>query len=128
MHETLMTPTGSTQPPHLPQHSPLPYLFGGLAALLGLIAISILRLICSYRKLSNWRRREWQNGGGDQDLEAEEGGRGYNTAQNAVEEMIPVIMAGELKPTYLATPMSYPFGGESSRGFSCGDKSRKLEE
>ncbi|TXG49574.1 hypothetical protein EZV62_025449 [Acer yangbiense] len=123
-NKTPMMPTGSTQPPH----SPLPYLFGGLAALLGLIAISILLLVCSYRKHSNWRWREWRNGGGDQDLEAEEGGRGDNTAQHTVEEMIPVIMAGELKPTYLATPMSYPFGGESSKSFSCGDKSQKLEE
>ncbi|KAK3232380.1 hypothetical protein Dsin_004261 [Dipteronia sinensis] len=119
-----MTPSGSTHPPH----SPLPYLFVGLSALLGLIAISILLLVCSYRKLFNLQRREWQNGGVDQDLEAEEGGRGDNTAQNAVEEMIPVIMAGELKPTYLATPMSYSFGGESSKSFSCGDKSQKLEE
>ncbi|KAK4835481.1 hypothetical protein QYF36_012279 [Acer negundo] len=124
-NETPMTPSGSTQPPH----SPLPYLFGGLAAVLGLIAISILLLVCSYRKHSNWGRREWRSGRGDQDLEAEESGRGDNTAQHTVEEMIPVIMAGELKPTCLATPMSYnPFGGASSKSFSCGDKCQKLEE
>ena len=127
-NETPMTPSGSTQPPHTPQHSPLPYLIVGLAALLGLTAISILLFVCSYWKLSNWQRREWRNGEGDQDLEAEEGGRGDNMTQHAVEEMIPVIMAGELKPTYLATPMSYPFGGDSSKSFSCGDKSQTSEE
>nr|DAD43128.1 TPA_asm: hypothetical protein HUJ06_001358 [Nelumbo nucifera] len=37
---------------HSPWHSPVPYLFGGLAAMLGLIAFALLILACSYWKLS----------------------------------------------------------------------------
>ncbi|KAF5787554.1 putative protein glutamine dumper [Helianthus annuus] len=33
-------------------HSPVPYLFGGLALILGLIAFALLILACSYWKLS----------------------------------------------------------------------------
>ncbi|TXG49584.1 hypothetical protein EZV62_025459 [Acer yangbiense] len=89
-----------------PQNNPVPYLFGGLAALLGLIAISLLLLVCSYWKI-NWLGGGEQNGGEDRDLEA--GGEGDDTtAQSAVgAEMIPVIMAGAFEPTYLATPMSF---------------------
>ncbi|KAL6567841.1 hypothetical protein OROGR_001509 [Orobanche gracilis] len=36
-------------------HSPVPYLFGGLAAMLGLIAFALLILACSYWKLSGAR-------------------------------------------------------------------------
>ncbi|EAZ21955.1 hypothetical protein OsJ_05607 [Oryza sativa Japonica Group] len=35
-----------------PWQSPVPYLFGGLAAMLGLIALSLLALACSYWKLA----------------------------------------------------------------------------
>ena len=35
-----------------PWHSPVPYLFGSLAAMLGLIAFALLILGCSYWKLS----------------------------------------------------------------------------
>ncbi|EMS55522.1 hypothetical protein TRIUR3_12089 [Triticum urartu] len=38
--------------PHSPWQSPVPYLFGGLAAMLGLIALALLILACSYWKLS----------------------------------------------------------------------------
>ncbi|RLN04365.1 protein GLUTAMINE DUMPER 3-like [Panicum miliaceum] len=37
---------------HSAWHSPVPYLFGGLAAMLGLIAFALLILACSYWKLS----------------------------------------------------------------------------
>ncbi|KAL4197360.1 hypothetical protein AMTRI_Chr04g187940 [Amborella trichopoda] len=44
------TTTASTV--HSPWHSPVPYLFGGLAAMLGLIAFALLILACSFWKLS----------------------------------------------------------------------------
>ncbi|KAG0468619.1 hypothetical protein HPP92_017947 [Vanilla planifolia] len=50
-------------------HSPVPYLFGGLAAMLGLIAFALLILACSYWKLSGFLE-----GGGDGAPAA--GGRG----------------------------------------------------
>ncbi|KAK0572638.1 hypothetical protein LWI29_034627 [Acer saccharum] len=131
-HVRPMTPTGSTQPLHSPWHSPVPYLFGGLAAMLGLIAFALLILACSYWKLSGYLDGG-ENGGGDRDLEAGEGGKGDDTAQNKLsqvfEEKILVIMAGELKPTYLATPMSSrssSFGDETNKSCSCGDKNQKL--
>ncbi|XP_057799189.1 protein GLUTAMINE DUMPER 5-like [Salvia miltiorrhiza] len=87
-----------------PWHSPVPYLFGGLAAMLGLIAFALLILACSYWKLSNGEE------GRDGDVEggAAEKGEG-GSAEKALpvfEEKFLVIMAGEVKPTYLATPIS----------------------
>ncbi|KAH6783631.1 glutamine dumper 3 [Perilla frutescens var. hirtella] len=87
-----------------PWHSPVPYLFGGLAAMLGLIAFALLILACSYWKLSAGEE------GREGDVEsgaAEKGDSG--SAEKALpvfEEKFLVIMAGEVKPTFLATPMS----------------------
>ncbi|CAI9782975.1 unnamed protein product [Fraxinus pennsylvanica] len=99
-----------------PWHSPVPYLFGGLAAMLGLIAFALLILACSYWKFSS-------NGGdGERDLEAGEGNgsEGSEAAivkpPPALEKKYLVIMAGQEKPTFLATPMS-------SRASSFGSKS-----
>ncbi|KAF9614988.1 hypothetical protein IFM89_021542 [Coptis chinensis] len=90
--------------PHSPWHSPVPYLFGGLAAMLGLIAFALLILACSYWKLSgNFDSEENQ-----EDLENgdEKSGDDVMKAPPVFEEKIVVIMAGDVKPTYLATPMS----------------------
>ncbi|PPS09329.1 hypothetical protein GOBAR_AA11312 [Gossypium barbadense] len=46
-----MSPPAMGQP-RSPWHSPVPYLFGGLAAMLGLIAFALLILACSYWRLS----------------------------------------------------------------------------
>uniref|UniRef100_M8BL98 Protein GLUTAMINE DUMPER 3 n=1 Tax=Aegilops tauschii TaxID=37682 RepID=M8BL98_AEGTA len=43
-----------TAAPHSTWQSPVPYLFGGLAAMLGLIALALLILACSYWKLSGY--------------------------------------------------------------------------
>lgn len=108
-------PAEQQQQQHSPWHSPVPYLFGGLAAMLGLIAFALLILACSYWKLTGYLD------GGDgsnrePDLEAGDGkGDGAEKRPAPVfEEKILVIMAGEMKPTYLATPMS-------SRSSSFGD-------
>ncbi|KAL7112024.1 hypothetical protein ACP275_05G126800 [Erythranthe tilingii] len=87
-----------------PWHSPVPYLFGGLAAMLGLIAFALLILACSYWKLSG----QVNGGEADDDLEEGAAGKGENSsdakATAAFEEKFLVIMAGDVKPTFLATP------------------------
>ncbi|CAA2991282.1 GLUTAMINE DUMPER 2-like [Olea europaea subsp. europaea] len=99
-----------------PWHSPVPYLFGGLAAMLGLIAFALLVLACSYWKFSS------HGGDGERDLEAGEGNGSEGSEAATVkpppvlEEKYLVIMAGQEKPTFLATPMS-------SRASSFGSKS-----
>uniref|UniRef100_A0A7N0TY83 Uncharacterized protein n=1 Tax=Kalanchoe fedtschenkoi TaxID=63787 RepID=A0A7N0TY83_KALFE len=101
---TLHSPSPSSQqPPRSPWHSPVPYLFGGLAAMLGLIAFALLILACSYWKLSGYL--EGENGGGE-----DQGGNNeveivkVENDNRIFEEKFLVIMAGEVKPTHLATP------------------------
>ncbi|KAJ1380792.1 protein GLUTAMINE DUMPER 5-like [Sesbania bispinosa] len=64
--------------------SPVPYLFGGLAVMLALIAVALIILACSYRN--------------------EE--KPTKTVEMTVdsEPKIVVIMAGDTNPTYLAKP------------------------
>ncbi|KAI3468391.1 hypothetical protein Pfo_025054 [Paulownia fortunei] len=96
------SPPATTQ--RSPWHSPVPYLFGGLAAMLGLIAFALLILACSYWKLSpgeDSSERDVEGGA------AEKGESSSHTrALPVFEEKFLVIMAGEVKPTFLATPMS----------------------
>nr|AFK34821.1 unknown [Lotus japonicus] len=100
MHER--APTSSQIPPHSPWHSPVPYLFGGLAAMLGLIAFALLILACSYWKLSGYLENSNES---ERDLEAGEGKSDQDQKpQKPYEEKILVIMAGQEKPTFLATP------------------------
>ena len=86
-------------------HSPVPYLFGGLAAMLGLIAFALLILACSYWKLSGQLLNE-ENA--ERDLESVAGEKQGDSANKdsvkVYEEKILVIMAGDDKPTFLATP------------------------
>ncbi|XP_062164058.1 protein GLUTAMINE DUMPER 5 [Alnus glutinosa] len=104
-----------------PWHSPVPYLFGGLAAMLGLIAFALLILACSYWRLAGqFEEREGGDRSDERDLEsgAGEGKEGENSEGKVVkvyEEKILVIMAGDVKPTFLATPVfakaAASFGG-----------------
>ncbi|XP_042495497.1 protein GLUTAMINE DUMPER 3 [Macadamia integrifolia] len=101
---------------HSPWHSPVPYLFGGLAAMLGLIAFALLILACSYWKLSGYL----ENGdSAERDPESgdEKGGEGIKVP-TVFEEKIVVIMAGDEKPTFIATPIS-------SRATSFNDNNNK---
>ncbi|XP_047940113.1 protein GLUTAMINE DUMPER 5-like [Salvia hispanica] len=75
--------------------SPVPYLFCGLAAMLGLIAFALLVLGCSYWKLNNDHRQR---------RSVVESQTGEKEAAVVVEEKYLVIMAGEDNPTFLATP------------------------
>lgn len=99
-----------------PWHSPVPYLFGGLAAMLGLIAFALLILACSYWRLSGYLENSADNDG--RDPEAGEGsGDGEKAPPPVYEEKFLVIMAGQAKPTFIATPISSrasSFGSNSS--------------
>ncbi|PKA49440.1 Protein glutamine dumper 3 [Apostasia shenzhenica] len=96
---------------HSSWHSPVPYLFGGLAAMLGLIAFALLILACSYWRLSGLLD------GGDGEETGKEGGAGEEPPSPAYKEGIVVIMAGDEKPTFLATPIS-------SRASSFGERNQ----
>ncbi|XP_020173620.1 uncharacterized protein [Aegilops tauschii subsp. strangulata] len=95
-----------TAAPHSTWQSPVPYLFGGLAAMLGLIALALLILACSYWKLSGYLD-------GDRDGQAagdadEEKGSASGAARPAMDfqEHVVVIMAGDERPTFLAKPVT----------------------
>lgn len=82
-------------------HSPIPYLFGGLAAMLILIAIALLVLAYTYWKLSG------QLEGGDLESTGQAKTVVQTCGPNGFEEQkILVIMAGENNPTFLATPVT----------------------
>ncbi|OMO86163.1 hypothetical protein CCACVL1_09756 [Corchorus capsularis] len=116
-----LSPPAMAQP-RSPWHSPVPYLFGGLAAMLGLIAFALLILACSYWRLSGRldsnnnesEERDVENGDGEKESDS-------NKQIKVYEEKILVIMAGQEKPTFLATPVS-------TKGVSFGDKNGKLED
>ncbi|XWS73189.1 hypothetical protein CRYUN_Cryun02cG0104800 [Craigia yunnanensis] len=129
---TAKTPLGVTTP-HSPWHSPVPYLFGGLAAMLGLIALALLILACSYWKLSGYLENG-EGGQGERDLEAGEG-KGDETQKvvaPVMEQKFFVIMAGEVKPTFLATAISSSssssFGDKTEKSCCSNEKGEKLEE
>ncbi|KMZ64057.1 Protein GLUTAMINE DUMPER 3 [Zostera marina] len=92
--------------------SPVPYLFRGLAAMLGLIAFALLILACSYWKLSGYLgaenvARAAAPAAADGDVEINISRQEDTIKVEAVfEEKIVVIMAGDEKPTFLATPIS----------------------
>jgi len=86
--------------PHSLWHTPLPYLFGGLAAIIGLIALALLALACSYSTLS------WDNQDEDHSaLDNKESDPQTKEPVKVYEENILVIMAGNENPTFLATPV-----------------------
>ncbi|CAN1228797.1 Protein GLUTAMINE DUMPER 3 [Linum grandiflorum] len=84
--------------------------------MLGLIAFALLILACSYWKLSGHL-----DGENERDLEAGE-------LEAEEKEKVLVIMAGQVKPTFLATPLSSSrtssFGdaGGSEKTCRCGEK------
>ncbi|KAF3657321.1 Protein GLUTAMINE DUMPER 4 [Capsicum annuum] len=90
-----------------PCHSPVPYLFGGLAAMLGLIAFALLILACSYWKLSSHlRENDYHSEVETESGDTENSGAGVvKTMPPVFEEKIVVIMAGDSRPSFLATPV-----------------------
>ncbi|KAM7276168.1 hypothetical protein ACFE04_018034 [Oxalis oulophora] len=99
-------------PQRSPWHSPVPYLFGGLAAMLGLIAFALLLLACSY-----WRLSGQLGDGEDEDVEnGSEKRKEYDEKplNKVYEEKILVIMAGDVRPSFLATPSAVVVTRDSS--------------
>lgn len=77
--------------------SPIPYVFAGLAVMLGLIAVALVILACSYRKSFS------DNSASDAQ---EKPAKAAPDMEVDSEPKIVVIMAGEDSPTYLAKPTS----------------------
>ncbi|XWS47535.1 hypothetical protein CRYUN_Cryun14cG0160700 [Craigia yunnanensis] len=75
--------------------SPIPFLFGSLAIVLLMILVSLVMLVCSYRKSSANSQHDSE----------EKSAKHFISALDA-EAKIVVIMAGNDKPTYLATPVT----------------------
>ncbi|CAN1341709.1 Protein GLUTAMINE DUMPER 1 [Linum perenne] len=100
----MSTPPAIHQQMRSPWHSPIPYLFGGLAAMLGLIAFALIILACSYWRLPTRRSNRRHGGGGNDDIESGDEKEGKSV--KVFEEKFLVIMAGDNKPTFLATPAS----------------------
>ncbi|KAJ0746333.1 putative protein glutamine dumper [Helianthus annuus] len=122
-----MAPSSPISSQRSPWHSPVPYLFGGLAAMLGLIAFALLILACSYWKLSGY-----QHNHPDPERDLESGDHDINNDKTSavLEEKYLVIMAGQVNPTFLATPISSrasSFGSRSGRSNSTDISSSTLE-
>ncbi|KAK7410194.1 hypothetical protein VNO78_00791 [Psophocarpus tetragonolobus] len=92
---------------HSTWHSPVPYLFGGLAAMLGLIAFALFILACSYWKLSAHPNTP------QRDLDTQTHKHTHSSNNHSFklhhEQKILVIMAGDHTPSFLATPKASSF-------------------
>ncbi|RWR77033.1 protein GLUTAMINE DUMPER 5-like protein [Cinnamomum micranthum f. kanehirae] len=83
-------------------NSPIPYLFGGLAAMFGLIAFALLILACSYRNSRNNSSQEQKS-----DMSVM-----MASTPMDMEPKVVVIMAGDDQPTFLAKPSSTTQDGQ----------------
>ncbi|GJN19155.1 hypothetical protein PR202_gb06397 [Eleusine coracana subsp. coracana] len=133
------TATLAAQQQHSSWQSPVPYLFGGLAAMLGLIALSLLALACSYWKLSgslsageeeddDAHRQARRRAGDDGEKGAAAGKAG--PAGDKWRDHVVVIMAGDERPTFLAMPASGRAdddGAASSSGGGGSEQGRCVE-
>ncbi|KAF8077244.1 hypothetical protein N665_1054s0021 [Sinapis alba] len=102
--------------PRSPWHSPVPYLFGGLAAMLALIAFALLILACSYWRLSSSAEGDLEAGD-----DAKNDGDSHKDKPTEMPEKFLVIMAGDVKPTYLATPAN-----RSDHRCTCGEPKEEV--
>eukprot|EP00252_Welwitschia_mirabilis_P020180 TRINITY_DN4892_c0_g1_i1.p1 TRINITY_DN4892_c0_g1~~TRINITY_DN4892_c0_g1_i1.p1 ORF type:complete len:123 (-),score=18.65 TRINITY_DN4892_c0_g1_i1:74-442(-) len=91
--------------------SPVPYLFGGVAAMLALIAVALLILACSYWKLSgefngspSSTEGVYHDGTSSPEQGKKKVGAQSSKSETDKEEKVIVIMAGQDKPTFLAKP------------------------
>ncbi|RLM60637.1 hypothetical protein C2845_PM14G06840 [Panicum miliaceum] len=121
-------PPAAAALPSSPWHSPVPYLFGGLAAMLALITLALLILACSYWKLNNYLG----TGGGDAVSSAPgatDGGGGSKSPAAAAAaspavfaDLVAVVMAGEKTPTFLAAPIVRQARGNNSDDTAAGEE------
>lgn len=119
--------------PHSPWQSPVPYLFGGLAAMLGLIAFALLILACSYWKLSGYLDADRDRRAGEAGADGEKGSAaGAARPAAGFQEHVVVIMAGEERPTFLAMPVAsravVELGAVPTAPGSCGGSSSEEEK
>ncbi|GMI95129.1 glutamine dumper 1 [Hibiscus trionum] len=113
--------------PCLTRHTPVPYLLGGLASMLGLVAFALLILACSYCRRSGRPHNAGEDAG--RDVERGENDWDLNKQVNVYEEEVFVIMAGDERPTFLATAVSTKassFGGENGN-FNDGEGSEAAD-
>lgn len=88
---------------NLTWRSPVPYLFGGIGAMLALIAIALIILVCPFLKSS---RRNERN---TREREADCGNKSALPSE-IMEDKVMVIMAGDENPSFLAQPVvKFPF-------------------
>lgn len=80
-------------------NSPLPYLFGGLALILGVISISLVILVCSYLFKKKHSSASFI------DIEKQVSINDVVRVNDDVPKVV-VIMAGDNKPTYIAMPIN----------------------
>lgn len=121
------SPSVAAVAPHDAWHSPVPYLFGGLAAMLGLIAFALLILACSYWRLSNYLEEAGDHSDGGDGTKQ---GEGESKPPPCFGEGFVVIMAGDNRPTFLATPISSrasSFGDNNSGGGNDAARAREGE-
>ncbi|KAJ8630017.1 hypothetical protein MRB53_023340 [Persea americana] len=90
-----MRPVSTSNAAGFPWNSPIPYVFGGLALMLILVAFALTVLACSYYKL----RSNASHGAGEVPPMA-------NKVIADMEPKIVVVMAGDENPTFLAKPIS----------------------
>ncbi|XP_047326844.1 protein GLUTAMINE DUMPER 1-like [Impatiens glandulifera] len=86
-------------------HTPFPYLFMGLAAMLGLISFALLIMSCIYFELNSSEEEISSRDDHNGEMKTLDGDKGLNSS--GFEERILVIMAGEVKPSFLATPAMF---------------------
>ncbi|GAV60078.1 hypothetical protein CFOL_v3_03609 [Cephalotus follicularis] len=80
----------------LRSNSPIPYLFGSLALMMGLISLSLIILACSYRKPCLIPHAPSDD--------IEKPAKQIELKQPEMEPKIVVLMPGDAHPTYLAKP------------------------
>ncbi|CAN4082765.1 unnamed protein product [Withania somnifera] len=83
-------------------NSPVPYLFGGLAIIMGLIALALLIITCSYKKPSMEESSSSStNNVNDSDRHQQ---KPLEAMKPEMEPKFVVIMPGDYNPTWLAKP------------------------
>ncbi|XP_062192327.1 protein GLUTAMINE DUMPER 3-like [Phragmites australis] len=113
-------PPAADAMPTSPWHSPVPYLFGGLAAMLGLIALALFILACSYWKLNSYLdtgvNASSSNPGATDGDGSKSPAAAVATSPAAFADLVAVVMAGEKVPTFLAAPIVRRASDEVSAG------------
>ncbi|KAL3640228.1 hypothetical protein CASFOL_015196 [Castilleja foliolosa] len=98
IHPTTNTTAAAAAGGELQQwNSPVPYLFGGIALVIGLIAIALMIIACSHKNSST---------SDDDESSSEKSEKPVHALRPEMEPRIVVIMAGETNPTYLAKPIA----------------------